>query len=306
MVANKYKMTKLFYLTTLLFFICNTSAQTIDSLRQQIHQIVSAKNAFVGVSIIGNNGKDTFSLNADEHFPMQSVFKFHIALALLSQIDKKKFSFNPKIKIEKKDLLPDLYSPIKDDYPNGATLSISKILEYTVSQSDNVGGEVLLTLIGGPRVVEEYFVKNNFKEVSIKNNEEVQQADWDLQFQNWTTPKAANEVLAKFYYNTAKLLSKKSYAFIWKIMKETETGKGRLKGQLPEKTIVAHKTGSSGANKDGLTAAVNDIGIVFLPNGQHFFISVFVINSKEDATTNEKIIADIAKASWDYFKSKTK
>jgi beta-lactamase class A/beta-lactamase class A VEB len=112
--------------------------------------------------------------------------------------------------------------------------------------------------------------------------------------------------LSAFYYNKKKLLSKKSYHFIWKIMRETETGKKRIRGQLPEKTIVAHKTGSSGANKDGLTAAVNDIGIVFLPDGQHFFISVFVANSKEDADTNEEIIADISKATWDYFASKTK
>ena len=69
---------------------------------------------------------------------------------------------------------------------------------------------------------------------------------------------------------------------------------------------VAHKTGSSGANKAGLTAAVNDIGMVFLPNGKHFFISVFVTNSKEDAGTNEKIIADIAKATWNYFNAGTK
>jgi beta-lactamase class A len=125
-----------------------------------------------------------------------------------------------------------------------------------------------------------------------------------LQFQNWTTPKAANKVLAVFYYNKKKLLSKKSYDFIWKVMKETETGKDRLKGQLPINTIVAHKTGSSGTNKEGLTAAVNDIGLVFLPNGKHFFISVFVTNSKEVATTNEKIIADISKATWDFFMNK--
>jgi beta-lactamase class A len=87
-------------------------------------------------------------------------------------------------------------------------------------------------------------------------------------------------------------------------MRETETGKKRLKGQLPEKTIVAHKTGSSGANKSGLTAAVNDIGIVYLPNGQHFIISVFVTDSKEDAENNEKIIADITKVTWDYFTAK--
>ena len=296
-------MTKLFYFTglLLLFITCQTSAQTTDLLRQKIQQIVSTKNAIVGVSIIGNNGKDTLSLNNGRHFPMQSIFKLHIALAVLSQIDKGKFSFTQKIKIEKKDLLANLYSPIREKYPKGATLTLSKILEYTVSESDNVGCEVLLRLIGGPQVVEEYFIKNNFKNVSIKINEEVQQNNWNLQFENWTTPKAANEVLATFYYNRKKLLSKKSYDFIWKVMKETKTGEHRLKGQLPKGTIVAHKTGSSGANKEGITAAVNDIGIVFLSNGQHFFISVFITNSIEDADTNEKIIADISKAAWDYF-----
>jgi len=301
-------MTKLFHFSGLLFLFITyqTSAQTTDSLRQRIQQIISVKNTIVGVSIIGNNGKDTLSLNGERHYPMQSVFKFHIALAVLSQIDKGKFSFNQKIGILKKDLLPNLYSPIRDKYPEGTTLTISEILKYTVSASDNVGCDVLLRLIGGPQVVEEYFIKNNFKDLSIKFNEEYQQSNWDFQFQNWTTPKAANEVLSSFYYNKKKLLSKKSYDFIWKIMRDTETGKKRLRGQLPEKTIVAHKTGSSGANKDGLTAAVNDIGIVFLPNGQHFFISVFVANSKEDSVTNEKIIADISKATWDYFTSKTK
>ena len=298
-------MTKLILFTTLfiLFFSSGTSAQTTDSLRQKIQRIISAKNAFVGVSIMGNNDNDTLSINGDKHFPLQSVFKFHIALALLSQIDKGKFSLTQKIKINKKDLLPKLYSPIREDYPNGATLTIARILEYTVSESDNVGCDMLLKLIGGPKIVEAYFIKNNFKNIFIKINEEVMQDNWDLQFQNWTTPKAANEVLASFYYNKKKLLSKKSYDFIWKTMRETATGKNRLKGQLPKQTIVAHKTGSSGANKEGLTEAVNDIGIIFLPNGQHYVISAFVTNSKEDADTNEKIIADISKAAWDYFTS---
>ena len=89
-------------------------------------------------------------------------------------------------------------------------------------------------------------------------------------------------------------------------MKETETGKDRIKGLLPKGTIVAHKTGWSGTNKEGITAAVNDIGIVFLPQGQPIIISVFVANSREDAIANEKIIADIAKAAWDYFITKMK
>ncbi len=288
-----------------LLFVCTTFqifAQTTDSLRQNIQQIVSTKNATVGVAIIGNNGKDTLSLNGEQHFPMQSVFKFHIALVVLSQVDKGKFSLAQKVSIQGKDLLPGLYSPIREKYPKGAKLTLREIIEYTVSQSDNAGCDALLRLLGGPQVVEDYFAKNNFKDISIKINEEVMQNNWDLQFQNWTTPKVANQVLSSFYENKNKALSSASHRFLWNVMKQTMTGKDRLKGQLPSGTVVAHKTGWSGTNKEtGITAAVNDIGIVFLPNGQHFFISVFVTNSKEDATTNEKIIADIAKAAWDYF-----
>ena len=310
---NSKNMRRLFKITTLLFLVvcCRITAQSldsldsIDSLRNKIQQIVSDKKAIVGVSIIGNEGKDIVSLNGDRQFPMQSVFKFHIALAVLSQIDEGKFSLDEKIEIQKKDLLPDLYSPIRENYPNGVILPVSEILKYTVSSSDNVGCEILLRLIGGPEAVEEYFIKNQIKDVSIKINEVKQQSDWNLQFQNWTTPNAAYETLAKFHYNRNNLLSEKSYDYIWKIMKETETGINRLKGQLPEGTIVAHKTGSSGTNKDGLTAAVNDIGIVFLPDGSYFFISVFVTESKESSETNEKIIADIAKAAWDYYSNQS-
>jgi len=298
-------MIKIRHLTSflILFITCQSYAQNLDSLRLKIQQIISTKNAIVGVSIMGSNGQDTLSINGESHFPMQSVFKFHIALAVLSQIDEGKFSFDQKIEIPKTELLPDTYSPIRDKYPNGARLTIAELLEYTVSKSDNIGCDALLKLIGGPQVVENYFIKNKFKDISIKINEEVMQNNWELQFQNWTTPKASNKVLQSFYYNKQKLLSTKSHEFIWKVMQETETGKKRLKGLL-DNVVVAHKTGTSGSNQEGLTAAVNDIGIVFLPNGQLFFISVFVTNSRENADINEKIIADISKATWDFFMAK--
>jgi beta-lactamase class A/beta-lactamase class A VEB len=225
-------------------------------------------------------------------------------LAVLEQVDQGKFALDQKIEVQKKDLLPGLYSPLREANPDGGHFPISTLIEYSVSVSDNVGCDVLLKLIGGPKTVEDFFRKNRIKDLSIKLNEETQQANWDLQFQNWTTPKAANTTLAKFYYNKKKLLSKTSHDFIWKVMRETQTGQNRLRGQLPQGITIAHKTGTSGTNQAGLTAAVNDIGIVFLPNGKHFFISVFVSNSQEDAAANEKIIADIAKAAWDYFVGK--
>jgi beta-lactamase class A len=294
------QMSKLFA-TVLILFPFTISAQGTAAMRQKIQDVLITKNAIVGVSIVGNNGKDTLTINGERHYPMQSVFKFPIALAVLSEVDKGVLSLKQKIEIPPKDQLPNIYSPIRDKYPEGVSLTLAEVLKYTVSASDNIGCDALLKLIGGPKVVEDYFLSLGFKNMAIKINEEVMQANWDLQFQNWTIPEAATTLLASFYDNKTKLISKKSHRFIWKIMRETETGLKRLKEQLPKGTVVAHKTGWSGTNKAGLTAAVNDIGIVFLPNGKHFFISVFVTDSMEKPDENEKIIADIAKIAYDYF-----
>ena len=83
-------------------------------------------------------------------------------------------------------------------------------------------------------------------------------------------------------------------------MTNTVTGPNKIKGLLPKGTLVAHKTGYSGA-KDGVVAATNDIGVVQLPNGEAFAIAVFVTNSRENEKTNDGLIAQISKAAWDYF-----
>jgi beta-lactamase class A/beta-lactamase class A VEB len=303
-------MARQFQWSTLLLLLitsCQSSNNT-DLLRSKIEQIITDKNAVVGVSIIGNNGKDSVSLNGDWRFPMQSVFKFHIALAVLSEVDKGNLSLDQKIVISKDDLLPeDFWSPLRDENPNGGSFTIEKLIQYSVSQSDNIACDVLIRLIGTPKKVEEYFKKNNIQDIQITYNEEDMQAQWENMFQNWTTPKAATETLKKFYENKNNLLSKSSYDFFWKTNKETTTGANRIKGQLPEGTIVAHKTGWSGTNKEtGITAAVNNIGIVFLPNGEYFIISIFVTESKENFETNEKIISDIAKATYDFYTTTTK
>ena len=280
-------------------------SQEIETLRQKIGSIINTKNAIVGVAINGNKANDTMSINGARHFPMQSVFKFPIALTILSEVDKGNLSLDQKINIKKSELLPGLWSPIREKYPDGATLTIAEIIEYTVALSDNVGCDVLLKLLGKPQAVENYFSSLGFNDFAVKINEETMQSNWDLQFLNWTTPIETNKILSLFYKNKNGLLTKDSYDFIWKIMKSTKTGKKRLRGELPEETVVAHKTGWSGKNKKtGITAAVNNIGIVFLPNGDYFNISVFITESKEDFETNEKIISDISKAAWDYFKDK--
>lgn len=286
----------------------NTTANNkTDLLRKKIEQIVSDKNAVVGVSIIGTNGKDTLSLHGDKQFPMQSVFKFHIALAVLSEIDKGTLSLDQLVRIDKSELWKGFWSPLRDENPNGGSFTIKNLIQYTVSHSDNTACDILIRLIGTPKTVEEYIKKSDIKDIQVKFNEEEMQAKWENMFQNWTTPNAANKTLKLFFENKNNLLSKSSYDFFWKTNKETKTALSRIRGQLPKEIIVAHKSGSSGTNKEtGIIDAVNNIGIVFLPNGKYFYISIFVTNSHENSKTNDKIIADIAKATYDFYNIQTK
>lgn len=299
-------MLKLIKLTLiLLLFSLQIHAQSMDSLRTNLENIVQSKDALVGIAITGIDKQDTLGINADHHLPMQSVFKVPIAIVMLSEIDKGNFELDQEIKITKKDMTPEIWSPIREKYPKGVTLTIREILEYTLTLSDNIGCDVILKLLGGPQVVERYFTNMGFSDISIKINEKTMQSDWESQFRNWATPREINKILQTFYVNEKNLLSLEQYDFLWSTMISTNTGLNQLKGQLPKHTVVAHKTGSSGTHKKtGITAALNDVGVILLPNGEYFVISVFVTNSKENQETNEKIIADIAKQAWDYFVNK--
>ncbi|EAY26257.1 class A beta-lactamase, subclass A2 [Microscilla marina] len=301
-MTSKTSLFTLFFLLAFGF----VKAQSIEVLKQKIHQVFKGKSATVGVAIRGSNSADAISINGNKRLPMQSVFKYHLALAVLHQVDQGKFSLNEKIAITQKmvNAYSHLWSPLRKKYPNGAKLTLAEILRYTVAWSDNLGCDVLFKLIGGTKVVESYVHKIGVKDIAIVHNEIVMQAKWKHQYENWTTANAANQVLQLFFENNDNLLSTKSYNFLLDVLKGTKTGKKSIRGLLPKDAVVAHKTGHSGKNKQGLTGAVNDIGIVFLPDNSYFYVSVLVSNSLESDATNQKIIADIAKLTWDYFKNK--
>lgn len=296
---------KRIYFFVALLLNCSISALFAqkDALRQSISNIIAQQHADVGVAIWGFESNDTLSINGNRHYPMQSVFKFHIAAAVLNKVDKGQLSLTQQVYIPKNELLPNTWSPLRDKYPNGnVNISLSEILDYTASQSDNNGCDILLRLMGGPQTVQHYIDSVGIHDFSIKAGEEEMSKDWNVQFTNWTTPLSAALALRKFYEK--HMLTANSTAFLWRLMVDTPSGTNRIKGGLPKKAVVAHKTGTSGTNEQGISAAVNDIGIVVLPNGSHFAICVFVSNSKAGIPGDEKVIADITKAAWEYFTKK--
>lgn len=284
------------------FLTFQAFSQTPSDLRKELNQIIATKNATVGISIKSIEDKDTLSINGNLKAPLMSVFKFHIALTVLNKVDEGKLSLDQKIFIKKKDLHENTWSPMRDDYPEGNMyLTLDKLLRYTVSHSDNNGCDVLIKLVGGTKEIQKFITKQGIKDFVIKVNEQ-QMETWKNLYINTSTPLATTELLEKFY--KGEILKESSTKYLFQIMVETSRGLTWMKAGLPEGTELAHRTGISGTNDNNLRVAMNDVGIVKLPNGKHFIFSVYLKEITETKEDTEKIIADITKVTWDYFTKK--
>lgn len=273
-------------------------------LKQQIDHILLNKKADVGVSIIGSGKNDNIQINGNKMYPMLSAVKFPIALAVLDKVQKGELAMNQHLFIKKEELLdnPENWSPFKEKFPEGnVTITLEEALGWMVSYSDNNLTDILLRLIGGPETVQRYI---NSKYFSIKNDEEDMHKDWESQFINQITPNEAVALLKKL--DDGKLLNKTYTTWLYTAMLNNQSGAKRLKAQLPKGVKIAHRTGTSFTNAEGMTGAINDYGIIELPNNRKIYIAVFVHNTYESFPDSEKIIADISKATFDYYTQKSK
>ncbi len=288
-------------LTLSFVFLVSSEIYGQENLRKEIENLVHTVNGSIGVGVKHLESGDSLTIHGKDHFPMQSVYKFHLALAVLADVDKGKLRADQKVLIRKDDYFPDTHSPIADKYPDGnVELTISELLSYTVSTSDNNGCDILFKLVGGPKKVEEYIRGLGLRDVAIVNTEREMHQDWNAQFNNWTTPQGMVHLLDLFYQK--KILSPQSRDVLVKIMEQTSTGKKRIKGHLPAGTVVAHKTGMGG--NDEVISAMNDVGVVTLPSGDHFAIALFVANPKDGIETIESVMAKISKLVFDHYTSK--
>jgi beta-lactamase class A len=268
------------------------------ALQKQIQSVIDTSKAKIGVGILGLDFKDSLVLNNDVHYPMQSVYKFPLAMMILHEVDMGRLSLDQVIHIKRAELDQKTWSPIVDDFPKqNVDLKLRDLIIYTVSKSDNNGCDVLFRLAGGTNAVEKYVHGLGVSDIAIKTTEATMHRKWSAQYTNWCQPTAMLQLLKIFY--EGKALSKSSNDFLMKAMTESSNAPGRLKGLLPEGTVVAHKTGTSGT-KHGIRAATNDVGIVTVGN-LHYAIVVYVSDYRGSAERAEHMIAEISKMVFDHY-----
>jgi beta-lactamase class A len=302
----------------------------VDRLRGEIERLSAIARGKVGVGIIHLESGQELFVNKDEPFPMASTFKVPVAVQLLTKVDRGQVRLDSMIALQPSDLHPGsgTLSDLFDD--PGVSLSLRNYLELMLLISDNSATDVVLKASGDGAAVTERIralgiagisvdrptirliadaigVKDlgpeptwslkRFGELSRNVSDADQKAAAAAFYRDrrdTATPEGMARLLQKVWRREA--LSAANSELLLDIMLRCQTGANRLKGLLPPGVDVMHKTGTLGLG------VANDVGIIRLPDGAgHVVVAVFVKESTADTATQERAIAQVARAAYDYF-----
>lgn len=295
-------------LVTLAIVLRALCAHAETGLQQKVARIAADARGTVSAACLLPGTPLDCDLRAHEHAPMQSVFKYPLALTVLHLADTGKLlpsqqpgeaidvTLDRKIRFLPQDRIPRTYSPLQDRYPDAnVDVSLRELIDLVAGQSDNAASETLLRIAGGPTAVEDYIRSLGIAEFQLQDGEQVLHRDPTAQYRNWMSPAAAVQLLERLVRNPP--LSPAANAFLLRTLTDSMTGPNRLRAGLPPGTPLAHKTGTSGQH-NGKAEATNDIGMITLPDGRRLFVAVFVTDAHADEATRDRVIARIARAAY--------
>lgn len=267
-----------------------------NSLEFRLYRLIFNKDAIIGLAVQKDNRIWVFDKGRQ---PLLSVFKYIVALKVLTTLDRENISLNKKLKISKSMIDEDLYSPMLNKYKKFPfEISIGELLKYMISESDNNACDILIEYAGGIAAIDSYIKEIGFKDIEIAVNEKEMNKDIEKQYLNKASASDMVKLIKKGY--EGGLLSKNSTDYLVKIMLETKTGQDKLKAGLPEGVLTGHKTGSSSRKSSGIKIADNDAGFVILPGGGVYYIAVFIQDSSLSDSENDDLISSISQLVYEY------
>lgn len=268
------------------------------SLERDIHTLMRDKKALAGVALLTEDGLCA-GVHMDAPFPLLSVIKFPLAVAVLEKIQHEQATLTTMIPVRAEQLHTGTHSPLRDQRGRrDMEVSLEDLLRYTVTFSDNNGCDILMEYVGGPAVVEACARRLGADSVFIGHNEDWMHLNIYNQYANWGTPRSMARMLLGFF--SSPDFSQEHKDFLTGIMAGTPALPGKILEGLPQGLTAGHKTGSSDRTPQGLKLADNDLAFFRLPDGRYVALAVFLCNSLESPETNLSLIKDITRLSVDW------
>lgn len=292
-----------------------------------------------GVSISVRDIREGWSTswNGDRLCPQQSVSKLWVALAVFDAIDRGALRPDDAMIVTRDDLTL-FHQPIRALVgAQGYRATVSELLERQMTQSDNTANDMLLRRVGGPTAIRAMLARLRISNVRFGPGERLLQSGiagvtWRQAFATGSgfeqaraalpiekrraaieayaenpidgaAPSAITLALARLV--RGDLLTPTGTQNLLALMERSKTGRARMKAAIEPDWLLAHKTGT-GQQLGGIVAGFNDVGLLTAPDGHIYAVAVMVARSTRSIGERQAIIANVARAVIDDWKTNSR
>jgi beta-lactamase class A len=225
----------------------------------------------LGMFLIDLDNGHYIDLNSGSTFAAASMIKVPILVAFLQDVDAGKIRLDEMLTMQQGDVASE--SGDMQYQPVGTQYTALETAFKMITISDNTATNMLIARLGGAEQLNQRFRAWGLTNTMIRNPLP------DVKGTNTTTPKELSGLLAMV--TQGDLLSLRSRDRLLDIMRSTVTN-SLLPAGLPPEVIIAHKTGN-------INAVIGDTGMVDMPSGKRYIISVIVQRSTDDGRAQELI-----------------
>lgn len=256
----------------------------LSGVKQQVQQLATSQVGLTPAMFFLNpDTGDYLNINGDRSVPAASTIKIPVLLAFFEDVDAGEIRLDEPLVMRKELVATEAGS--MQYQPIGTQFSALETAEYMITISDNTATNMLIDRLGGADKLNQRFRSWGLKQIVIRNPLP------DLEGTNTVTPQDMAALMLKLTDKT--FLSSSSREQALTILRQTVTNTLLPQG-LDEDAEIAHKTGDIGS-------VVGDIGLIEMPNGQHYVAAILVQRPHNDPRAQE-LIRKISKLTYQTFR----
>ncbi|HEX4295177.1 MAG TPA: class A beta-lactamase [Rhizomicrobium sp.] len=261
------------------------AAHAGDNPAGLIAAIETRSGGRLGVAALDTQTGRRIGHRSSERFAMCSTFKLLLAAAVLHRVDKGEENLERLIAYGKADILP--HAPVAQANLAKGGLTVARMAEAVIEDSDNTCANKLIAALGGPSAVTAYARTLGDPVTRLDRTETSLNTAIAGDKRDTTTPDAMLDDLRRLTLGDA--LSAASRASLTSWLVKCTTAAARIPAGLPAGWKSGNKTGT------GENGATNDVAILWPPGRKPMLLAVYFTEARIDLAAREAVIADVAR-----------
>ena len=234
----------------------------------------------LGVAAVGSTGVFA-AWRAEERFPFTSTFKAFLAAAVLDRSTREPALLQRRLRYTAAEL--HTYAPVtREHLADGMT--VEELCAAAVMHSDNVAANLLIRLLGGPRVLTEYMRSLSDPDFRLDRYEPELNTALPGDPRDTGTPLRVAFALQKLVLRDALPAAPRQRLVGW--LRGNTTGDRRIRAGVPPGWIVGDKTGT------GDYGTTNDIAVLWPPGGEPVVLALYFAQATPDARAREEVLVE--------------